>query len=35
MGQKEELFLDVDVDFHSLKAKSAIADRHRQRSEFA
>ena len=32
-GQKQELFLDVDADFHSLTAKSAVADRHRQRSD--
>ena len=35
MGQKEELFLDEDADFHSLTAKSALADHHHQRSEFA
>ena len=34
-GQKEELFLDVDVDFRSLTAKSAVTDVHRQRSQFA
>ena len=32
-GQKEELFLDVDVDFRSLTAKSAVADGHSQRSD--
>ena len=34
-GQKEELFLDLDADFHSLTAKSAGSLRHRQRKEFA
>ena len=32
---KRIIILDVDVDFCSLTAKSAVTDRHRQRSEFA